>query len=83
MRNVGLIVIIVVAVLVGTVYVGGTVDIGGKKPFEYLDKALGTDFFMGCYFSLASVLARKESTEEDEWTKGPQNWNKVLKNTVE
>ena len=83
MRNVGLIVIIVLAVLVGVIYLGGTINIGGKKPFEYMDQALGTDFFMRCYFSLASILARHESSKEDEWTKGPQGWDKVLKNTVE
>ncbi len=75
--------LIVVAVLVGVVYFGGTVDVAGKKPLEHLDQAFRTDFFMGCYISLASLLRRNESTDQDEWTKGPQNWDKVLKKTVE
>ncbi|MFH1116827.1 MAG: hypothetical protein V1792_23165 [Pseudomonadota bacterium] len=83
MKKAPYIVLIVAAALVGAVYFGGTIDVCGKAPLEHLDQALGTDFFMGCYVSLASLLSRKESTEQDEWTEGPQNWDKVLKKTVE
>jgi len=83
MKNVGVIAIVVLAILVGVVYAGGTINIGGKKPFEYLDQAFGTGFFMGCYSSLAYVLERRESTKEDEWTKVHQDWDKVLKSTSE
>lgn len=83
MRTVGLIVFIVLVALVGIVYVGGTCEVGGKRVFEHIDHALGTNFFMGCYYKLMFALTREESTEKDEWTTVHQDWEKVLKHTVE
>jgi hypothetical protein len=83
MRSYALIIFVVLVALVSIVYLGGAYDVGGKRPFEHLDQALGTTFFMGCYYKLVFLLMRDETSKQDEWTKGPENWDKVLKNTVE
>jgi hypothetical protein len=83
MRSYGLIILVVIIVLAGIVYLGGAVRVGGKPIFQYLDSALGTDFFMACHYKLLFVLMRRESTEEDQWSKPHQDWEKILKETVE
>ncbi|MBM3302412.1 MAG: hypothetical protein FJY85_20980 [Deltaproteobacteria bacterium] len=83
MRNYGLIILVVVIVLGAIVYLGGAVSVGGKPVFQYLDSALGTDFFMFCHYRLLFTLTRREGSGQDEWTKAHENWEKVLRKNVE
>lgn len=83
MRNYGTIILVVVVAIVGIIYIGGAVNVAGKPIFEHIDSALGTSFFMGCYYTLGYSFRRSEGPERDEWTKTHQDFKKVLKNTVE
>jgi hypothetical protein len=83
MRSYGAVVLVVIAALAGVIYIGGNLQVAGMPIFAHLDSALGTTFFMGCYYKFAAMLERKQGPKQDEWTKVHQDWKKVLKNTVE
>lgn len=83
MRSYGFVVLIALVALGGVIYIGGNLPVAGMPIFAHLDSALGTTFFMGCYYKFAGILERKESEKEDEWTKVHQDFNKILKKTVE
>ena len=86
MRNYGFIVFCVAAGFLALVYVGGAVPVRGAPVFYHLDNKLGTAAFMGTYYKVMSLFRRKERTQQEEqdmWTKSYQDFDKVLKNTVE
>ena len=85
MRNYSFIIFCVVAVFLTVVYIGGALPIGGAPIFYHLDKKLGTTALMGTHYKVMSLFRKREQPkkEEDMWTKSYQDFNKVLKNTVE
>lgn len=86
MRNYGFVVFCVVVAFVAVVYLGGAVPVRGAPVFYRIDKKLGTTAFMGTYHKMMSVFRRSERTQQEEkdmWSKSYQDFDKVLKNTVE
>lgn len=83
MRSYGLIALIAVLVVVGAIYAGGSLHIKGKPVLKHLDSALGSTFFMGCYYKLLWTLDRDSSEEEDSWTKAHGEFEKTLRKAVE
>lgn len=75
--------IVVVAVL-GIVYLGGVIEIGGKPVFAYVDSIIGVNLFMGIHNGMMSLVSRDTSTQkEDPFTKVHVDFKDVLKQTSE
>jgi hypothetical protein len=86
MRNYGFIAFCVAAAFLAIVYVGGVVPVRGAPVFYHIDNKLNTTAFMGTYFKVMSLFRRRERTQQEDkdmWTKSYQDFDKVLKNTVE
>jgi hypothetical protein len=85
MRNYGWIVFCAVAAFLSIVYIGGAVPLGGAPIFYHLDNKFNTRAFMRTHHKMMSLLRSHERSEkeEDMWTKSYQDFDKVLKNTVE
>lgn len=85
MRNYGFIIFCAVLALLAVVYVGGSVPVRGAPVFYHIDQKLGTTAFMGTYYKVMALWRRKDRSqdEQDMWTRSYQDFNKVLKNTVE
>jgi len=85
MRNYGLITFCAVAAFISIIYIGGAVPIGGAPIFYHLDVKFNTHAFMRTHIKVMSLFRRHERSEkeEDMWTKSYQDFDKVLKNTVE
>ena len=83
MRGYGTAAACVILLVLGIIYLGGALQVKGAPVFVHVDKALHTQAFMGTYYKLISIFHKKRSSEEDEWTKNYQDFDKVLHKTVE
>jgi hypothetical protein len=52
--------VIVLLVVVGLIFLGGAIDIGGAPVFQHIDTALHTNFLMQIHSALFSLIYRGE-----------------------
>ncbi|MBI5568513.1 MAG: hypothetical protein HY914_01060 [Desulfomonile tiedjei] len=85
MRSYGTIAVCVILLALGIIYAGGAMEVKGAPIFAHIDKALGTQAFMGTYNKLANVLRKRgsSSSEDDPWTQSHQGIDKLLQKHVE
>jgi hypothetical protein len=84
MRNSGLLIFTIVVAICAVIYVGGAVHVRGAPIFFHIDKRMGSTALMNTHYKMMYLLRRRDSGEkEDEWTKTYQDFDKVLKKTVE
>ena len=82
-RNYAALLIVVVAVI-GVVYLGGAIEIGGKPLFGYIDSAIGTTVFMGIHNTMMNLVSKDNTPKkEDPFTKVQVDFKEVLKRTSE
>jgi hypothetical protein len=81
-RNRSYIVLIAVLIVIGIVYWGGAITVGGAPIFYHLDQKLGTTCFMRSHQRLMSVFRRgPREKKPDPFTKPYVDFDKVLEQT--
>jgi hypothetical protein len=58
--------IIVVAVILGVIFIGGAVNLGSAPLFGHLDRAFGTNALMQLHYTIFSFAYRGQSQSESE-----------------